>query len=413
MANITEYTEQQIRAFYVRGKNEFYRISICGQEKTEDTNYIFADGAISEAKQLHKPFAIRKVKFVYEGKKPGEDVAEVQSTLYFDADGVVYGYSGAESGVTKPENELGESLDGLIPSKDVREYMVKRGRVLTDFEKATLIYNHSEMSFTEKAAHLRSLMELTENEILKEEIQERLSYDELCLSRFYENDGDYVYELQVYDPEDETSYEQGYYKSGAVAVGCGNKFQENFSVHKVRLLIEEREPEECRSDYASTVYFDDQGLVRGYYSSEVEWTAKKMEIDSGRFENAFVKIPHPFSNGDFVRIRNNDRLEDEICIVECYNSVFDEEREKSCCYDFGDASLRVAYIYGAARFGHEHVKIVDVEFARPKEDDPKYGLLCCAQSLVQGRGGLNDLQFLCDEYNCRRKKSEEPGGIKK
>lgn len=403
MADITEYTEQQIREFYVRGKNEFYRISICEQEETDDTNYIFADGAISEAKQLHKPFVIRKVKFVYEGKKSGDDVAEVQSSLYFDADGIVYGYSNTESGVTKSENELRECLDELIPSKDVRDYMVKRGCVLNDFEKATLIYNHSEMSFTEKAARLKDLMEQTENEILKEEIQDRLSYDELCLSRFYENDGDHIYELQVYDPEDETSYEQGYYKSGAVAVGCGKKFQENFSVHKILILTEEKEPIECRSDYSSTVYFDNQGQVRGYYSSEIEWTAKKSEMDFSRFENAFVKIPHPFSNGDFVRIKNNDRVENEICIVECYNSDFGEEREKTCYYDFSDASLRVAYIYGAARFGHEHVKIVDVEFTKPKEDDPKYELLCCAQSLVQGHGGLNDLQFLCDEYNCRRK----------
>lgn len=404
MENISEYTEQQIREFYVRGKNEFYRISISEQEEADDTNYIFVDGAISKAKQLHKPFAIQKVKFVYEGKKTGDDVAEVQSTLYFDADGVVYGYSGTEGEVTKSENEFLESLDELIPSKDVREYMVKMGRVLTDFEKATLIYNHSELSFTEKAERLKRLMEQTENETLKEEIQDRFTYDELCLSRFYENNGDYVYELQVYDPEDETSYEQAYYKSGAVAIGSGKKYKENFSVHKILLLTQEKESEEYHSDYASTVYFDNQGMVRGYYSSEVEWKAKKPEIASTRFENAFVKIPHPFSNGDFVRIKNNDRVENEICIVECYNYDFNEESEKRSYLDFCDASLRVAYIYGAARFGHEHVKIVDVEFARPTENDPKYGLLCCAQSLVQGRGGLSDLQFLCDEYNCRRNK---------
>ena len=67
----------------------------------------------------------------------------------------------------------------LIPSKDVREYLKEKGHVFTDFEKATLIYNHSEMSFTEKAVYLKGLMEQTENETLKEEIQDRLSYDEL------------------------------------------------------------------------------------------------------------------------------------------------------------------------------------------------------------------------------------------
>ena len=77
MADITEYTEQQIREFYVRGKNEFYRISISEQEETDYTNYIFADG-------------------------------------------VVYGYSGTESGATKSENELREVLQ-LLMVRDLRK----------------------------------------------------------------------------------------------------------------------------------------------------------------------------------------------------------------------------------------------------------------------------------------------------
>ena len=167
----------------------------------------------------------------------------------------------------------------LIPSKDVREHMEKKGRVLTDFEKATLIYNHSGMSYFKKATQLKELMELTEDSNLKEEILERLFYDERCLNKFYENDGTCIYELQVYDPENQESCEQGYYTTGEVAVTCGKKFQENFSVHKILILTEEKEPIECRSDYSSTVYFDNQGQVRGYYSSEIEWTAKKSELN--------------------------------------------------------------------------------------------------------------------------------------
>lgn len=299
------------------------------------------------------------------------------------------------------------NLTELIPSKDVREHMEKKGCVLTDFEKATLIYNHSGMSFSEKAAHLKKLLEITEDENLKEEIEDRLSYDELCLSRFYENNGYYIYELQVYNPEDRESCERGYYTSGEIAAVCGKKFQENFSVHKIVLMTEEKEQEDCRADYSATVYFDNQGQVRGYYSSEVEWTAKKSEADVERFENAFIKIAHPFRNGDIIKVRNNDRLEDEICIIECRNAELDQEflKQNFVGCDYSDASLKVVYIYGAARFGHEHVSIVDIEFAAPDEEDSKYRLLCCARSLVLGHGGLNDLQYLCDEYkllnNCK------------
>lgn len=294
----------------------------------------------------------------------------------------------------------------LIASKDVQEHMKKRGRVLTDFEKATLIYNHSGMSFAEKAAYLKKLVDVTTNKHLKEEIQDRLSYDECCLSRFYKNDGACIYELQVYDPEDREACEQGYYASARIAVACGKKFQKNFSVHKIELVTEEKEPEDCRSVCIATVCFDNQGQVQGYYSSEVEWTAKKPELDRERFENAFIAIPHPFRNGDFVRAKNNDWLEDEICIVECSNDEVDEcATEQPYAYrDYGDASLRVAYIYASARFGHEYVKIVDLEYATPNEEDEKYGLLCCAQALMSGKGGLSDLQFLCDEY-CGKQKN--------
>lgn len=79
----------------------------------------------------------------------------------------------------------GITLAELIPSKDVRASIEETGRVLTDFEKATLIYNHSGMSFTEKAARLKVLMEQTEDSNLKGEIQDRLSYDDLCISGFY------------------------------------------------------------------------------------------------------------------------------------------------------------------------------------------------------------------------------------
>lgn len=96
-------------------------------------------------------------------------------------------------------------------------------------------------------------------------------------------------------------------------------------------------------------------------------------MESGRFENSFIKIPHPIRNGDFVKIKNNSHLEDDVCIVECFNIESDESTSEqySASYDY--------------------------------EADPKYGLLYCAQSLVLGRGGLNDLQLLCDEYRTRRR----------
>ena len=135
--------------------------------------------------------------------------------------------------------------------------------------------------------------------------------------------------------------------------------------------------------------------------SEAEWTAATSEADGNRFENAFVEIPHPFRNGDFVKVLHNHALKNEVCIVECIG----EDGEYSACgqrsfihRDYSDASLRVAYIYGAARFGHAHPEIVDIVWAAPDEDDPKYRLLNCARDLMRGKGGLSDFQLECEAY---------------
>ena len=47
-----------------------------------------------------------------------------------------------------------------------------------------------------EAKYRNKMQDVEIAETLKEEIQERLSYDELCLSRFNENNGDYIYELE-------------------------------------------------------------------------------------------------------------------------------------------------------------------------------------------------------------------------
>ena len=60
----------------------------------------------------------------------------------------------------------------LVPSKDVREYLLEKGRVFTDFERATLIYNHSGMCYEEKLLKLKELMEITNDAGLKKQIRE-------------------------------------------------------------------------------------------------------------------------------------------------------------------------------------------------------------------------------------------------
>lgn len=121
-------------------------------------------------------------------------------------------------------------------------------------------------------------------------------------------------------------------------------------------------------------------------------------------ENAYVEIPFPFRNGDFVRIKNHAELSDQICLVECcQDTEVTKNHEKSYFSDYSDATMNVAYIYGDAEFGSASPNLVDVDYAELNGDEPENKLLECASLLLKGDARLGDFQVACEEY-CRKKK---------
>lgn len=212
------------------------------------------------------------------------------------------------------------------------------GRVLTDFEKATLIYNHSGMNHEEKAKALECLQEVTEDKRLCAQIQKRLAYDKQCLKKFYERAKDEVYVLHVFITEELEWEECGCFVSGETAVACGKKFKERFLVHKINLITEEKEPKECYSKEIAALCFNAGSKLCSYYSDEVIEDEAIDEAACSRFEDAYIDIPHPFKNGDLIRVKYSESLKDEICIVECMCEEPEDEivRGNRCrYYDYG------------------------------------------------------------------------------
>ena len=78
-------------------------------------------------------------------------------------------------------------MKDLIPSKDVRWYLERQGRVLTDFEKATLVYNHSGMDHEEKEKALVDILKMIKDFELQDQIRGRLTHDQFCIAKFYES----------------------------------------------------------------------------------------------------------------------------------------------------------------------------------------------------------------------------------
>ena len=89
-----------------------------------------------------------------------------------------------------------------IPSKAVREYMEKRGKVLSDFDKAALAWHHPDMRFRERTETLKKIMETTQDRELVGQIQERLAYDRKCLGVFFEKREGMVFAFCAYSEED-------------------------------------------------------------------------------------------------------------------------------------------------------------------------------------------------------------------
>ena len=65
----------------------------------------------------------------------------------------------------------GIAMRELIPSKDVREYMEKKGKKLTDFERATLAYNYPDISIGERLEMLKEIMDTTQDQKLEGQIR--------------------------------------------------------------------------------------------------------------------------------------------------------------------------------------------------------------------------------------------------
>ena len=81
----------------------------------------------------------------------------------------------------------------IVPSKWMREYL-KNKKEFTDREKATLIWNAPNTIWKSRIASLRELANQTNDEILYEQISERIKYEQKSYACFCMNfEKEYVY----------------------------------------------------------------------------------------------------------------------------------------------------------------------------------------------------------------------------
>ena len=286
----------------------------------------------------------------------------------------------------------------LIPSKDVREYMEKKGKKLTDFERATLAYNYPNISIGERLELMEEIMDTTQDQKLVGQIRERIEYHKKCVEKFYEDKKGMVYVLERYDEDDWRPVDWCCFVSGELAYASGKKLGECFSISKYRIFEEEVDMEEDRHYSVSDLHYDEKGDLWNCSSDEVAWEG---ELDE-RFEDTYVDLPYPFRTGDLVREVGSD----EIGVVqsqrtdeeyELFRKRVEEMRQEGHFNSYGDASIPVEYPDKNGNFGHSHVLIANIEYAIPDENDPKREVLTYASLMLKDRCYIQEFQMECEK----------------
>lgn len=311
-----------------------------------------------------------------------------------------------------------------IPSKTVRKYMEFKNFKLSDFEKASLIYNARETyGLASKHDSLREIMDHTQDRILKQQIFERLEEDENALSAFISNPNGAIYKVQTYD-ETGCNDEEQYFTSFKTATECAQEYAKRipplWKKYKIEKFILNGEGEKPTLDedgwdnpclgYAS---FNMLGKMTNLYSYEYE--NKIDDLERKRFENHYISLRTPFRTGDIVK----NIITGQYGVV----GIGDEDYEKlnrlarEGKVDFSDAALLVEYLYDDGGVCHEHPYPWELEYAHLQFEfdistsNIMEAMLCSMSPVLQGGGYI---EIMLDySHKLRRLEEDETNNIRK
>lgn len=275
--------------------------------------------------------------------------------------------------------EYAAFIEKYIPSSTFKDKITKIGHAFSDREMAAIIWN-SRQDLPGKHEDLRRIAEKTYDEVLKKQIEERIAYDQDALELFRNNDGGFVYALDIHEEyfdengkfERTEKYIQGYYGTCEIAYRNGCRKGCFFDILKYQIIYEDTviirsrnisspwfEPDEDKQVEESNIEgnsigrieYDKKGQIIACESDELpkERLIRVNPLDNRRFENAFVIYPNPFKENDHVKI-----VESEIICergvsgwVETSSEEWRQLVIRSCSEDsiedYSDATLVVRY----------------------------------------------------------------------
>ena len=210
-----------------------------------------------------------------------------------------------------------------IDSKYTRKMYEEIGFELTDFKKATLIWNKEGLLYEEKLLALSDLCKETKDMILKRQIKERLDYEEKIWRRFKERNGqEFVYVVRNCESEDVCGIFLRYRTALMQAKMVALEKDTDTAVEKHLVVKGERIPfvrkslmfnpnlfpgssdtiEKYDGSPVARLYVNKKGEIDSFWSDELPGEEKKVsEFGKTRFEYAFINVPYIHHKGMPVR----------------------------------------------------------------------------------------------------------------
>lgn len=261
----------------------------------------------------------------------------------------------------------------LIISKDYRKFIEEKNIELSDWDKATLIYNHKATSFPEKIRVLKELCEQTQDEELIKQIKERIAQETKYVEEFKENTGNAYYQLAVL-------YEGKYdwdeiYLDYASVFEAGMSEGAPFAIKKECLACKSAKGDN-QGTFGSITY-NVEGNVEKIGWLYCKGDMNEIRYNKKRFEDRYVDLPMCFRQGDIVKIVGTE-------LYGIIDGIVDDADEERHCRlgrsgDYSDYQITVNLFYNDKKFlsvfSHDHIPPTEIEYARFEEGDSRQGIL--------------------------------------
>lgn len=309
-----------------------------------------------------------------------------------------------------------ELTERLIPSCYIRDELSKNGFQLSDANKATMIWNDEQLSYSEKLTELQKLCDSTDDEILKQQLRQRLDYESKKLERIKDNSSG----LYIYVFDDHHNINHNYFLSYEIAILFVRKYlsRGNFTcaLHKIKIIsgsdkftktVRVRlhpyttdEPGKpiticCYGEPVSEIRFDENGDISYLYCGEMseEEEYDTYEYRKDRFEQNCFAMPIKFSCGTVVRNVTDNSLGVIASDADFSNAPSDESY-------FSYFGVPVLTLDENGMWDHTHIRPIYLEKAEPlicdTGDKKESAYIRAINSFSEClKAGLNDEEPAC------------------